>query len=800
MLLSESTRGAFDPAADALSAPLTAGAGAGLMLDVLLCLPALLVLTRRAFDKDYQLIRSWAHLPMALLAAWAAVSPLWAADKFASVVSASHLAAALVLLWSSSQLIRSWLGLRVIGGVCLGLLLALCITGYYYRLTDYRELKQAWLQNTDGLRDKTLAARHLEPGSFGANMFAGRVLAGQPMGYSNSTNTYAALLVLLGVVSAGSILQRAADRDHVGWMILPAAAIVAAIPLIHWTQCRAAYVTPILAGIILLAAWDLRRQLARPRWARTAYFAGVAALAAITFAIIHHGLRYRTLWHDSLSFRWNYWVGSWRILTHGLAQYPRRYFHFLAGVGWENFGPFYLGHRLPAAAEEIRDPHNFIVRVFVELGMIGGLLLLAWMLRLWWELTRPMLPGGLAPNPPRAPAGASFAQGSHARKTALWTIFSIAIIAITVNIFASIDLTTDGWLVFLELLRRMLFACALVMGLSAAALRLPVPRGEKLPAGELDFELDDRPAPWVLYAMLAALATFLIHNLIEFSLFEPGPLCLFALITGSALGVRRAGKSVLTQRASVKPKLIGRTALAVGGLAWLAALALIAAPIASAEGLAHDADADARAAAALREPHAPREPRPPRRQDLQRAQTLDLRAAQAMRQAFARVPYNAQYIEHAAEFTLAAGPLRDPAPVKAMLDAAIAADPSSASNFQSRAQFELFTLRDYDAARRDYRRALALDPNNVRLRMQFAGALKELSRRLHRPDYAAEAALEFDQALSMNDQLSREEVKRLTPTELAQVRQALSELGETNPNGPSTTRPSSTRRDRMGAD
>ena len=54
--------------------------------------------------------------------------------------------------------------------------------------------------------------------------------------------------------------------------------------------------------------------------------------------------------------------------------------HPIIGVGWDNFYLHYLRDRLPVASEEIRDPHNFIIRFFVELGAIGGILMLAWLI------------------------------------------------------------------------------------------------------------------------------------------------------------------------------------------------------------------------------------------------------------------------------------------------------------------------------------------------------------------------------------------------------------------------------------
>ena len=439
-------------------APQSPGPASGIILDLLFCLPALLILARRALDTDYRLLRSWSHVPMALLAILALCSPLWAADKFAALVSALHLFCAIIFLWSSFQLGRSWLRLRLVAGVSIGLLIVLAYVGYNYHLFDTQDLRQMWNEK----KIQILEQHQWTPGSFQAEMFEKRVLNGQPMGFSISTNTYAALLVMLGIAAAGVLIQRFSDKDHWGWMVVPFLAVCALPPLIYWTACRAAYATPMIAAMIISAVWLLRR-LASPRnsasaaspdrrliriW-RGGYFSAVALIAAGIALLVHHGLRYGTLWHDSLTFRWRYWIGAYRILMNGLHHAAREYFDFLLGVGWENFGPNYLVHRLPTATEEIRDPHNFIVRVFIELGIIGGILLIAWMLRLWWELTRPALPDSTkdihgAANP-------------YDQATALLIIISVGVIAVVINILASIDFSMQGEAIFVEIFRRLLY-------------------------------------------------------------------------------------------------------------------------------------------------------------------------------------------------------------------------------------------------------------------------------------------------------------------------------------------------------
>ena len=254
MLMDESIRTLADPLAGGVAAPSSPGPSVSLVLDLLFCIPALLVLGRGAFDDNYPLLFSWTYLPMGLLAILAALSPLWAADKFASVVSASHLVCGLAFLWSSSQLIRSWLSLRLTAGACIGILIALLLVGYYYSVVEVADLRQMWNQH----KTEILAERGWAEGTYEVQMFEQRARPWASRWVSAaSTNTYAALLVLLGVISA-ALRSSASDREHWGWIALAAIASAIAIPLIFYTGCRAAFVTPVIAAIILGAMGLLR--------------------------------------------------------------------------------------------------------------------------------------------------------------------------------------------------------------------------------------------------------------------------------------------------------------------------------------------------------------------------------------------------------------------------------------------------------------------------------------------------------------------------------------------------------------
>src|SRR4029077_21268177 len=105
--------------------------------------------------------------------------------------------------------------------------------------------------------------------------------------------------------------------------------------------------------------------------------------------------------------------------------------HPLRGIGYGNFGYAYLAARVPAAAEEVKDPHNLVVRALSELGLVGAALLIAWLVRVWWEWTLPNVPP------------ASTKTESHGTWRMFATILSISIAGVVVKILAGIDLSAD---------------------------------------------------------------------------------------------------------------------------------------------------------------------------------------------------------------------------------------------------------------------------------------------------------------------------------------------------------------------
>jgi tetratricopeptide (TPR) repeat protein len=699
--MSEVVRDEILPIPNTTGTPMTPGPATGLFLDLLFCLPALLVLVRRFVDSSYALRFAWSHVAMLLLGAWTLLSVTWASDKFIAIVNAAHWAAALVLLWAASQLVTSWLRLRILGGVAFGLLLVLLAQGYYYRFVDLPDLQREWKEHQSDL----IREHGADPNSTEAIQIGKNIESGDVVGFSVSRNTYAAQLVLLGMVSLGIAFQRCADRDHPGSFVPIGIALVLSLWMLYrYVQSKTAYATPFIGGMSMAAIWRWRGWIASH--ARRLYWIGIGGFMLGIAAVVGHGLKHGTLFQLSLTYRWQYWVGAARLFVR----------HPWLGVGWGNFGESYLGFRLPQAVEEVKDPHNFLVRAFVELGIIGGLLTIAWMLWLWWELTQ------FAVHAQEAHPGQS-AQRAH-RKAILFLLL-VPTVAIVLNAVIAIDWQQKSAWIILEIFKRGIFLVLLLGGMGLATLRSMQRQ-----------ELDDRVAPWLLNSALVALALFLLHNLIDFSLFEPGPMFLFALLAGGALGIRLKEKP---RRPFGTPATLG--AVILGAVIWLVAAGGGAWNVALAESLAQEAD------------------------ELVRANQSDA-ALPKLLDASRMIPIDPDYAYRAALLA------RDnPMMAREMLASALAADPMSVRYHRAMAEFDV-NQKDFANAFSEYRKAIELDPHNMEVRVEFA---EELGRH----GSPREARIQYERVLELNDALGPQEIRRLPAKKVEELRSILASLPKT---------------------
>lgn len=384
---------------------------------------------------------------------------------------------------------------------------------------EYERNPQAFL--------KTLG---IEPGSIAQWHYEHRLYSRDVSGFLTTGNSTGSFLLLAIFAGTGLCLEavqahrrcrahqdrRGAEETLVALLCLAGTTALSLAGLLM-TQSKGAIGAffiglAALTGCVLLrkTLWTYRRWVA---------MALIAAAFAATVALIAYGTRHGRLpGGNSMLVRWQYWVSSVEIAKES----P------LLGVGGGNFASCYLTHKDPAAPETIGDPHNWVLSLLCRFGLIGlaamGVALLRPLVRLF--------AAGLGLDV--APDGTSAAADTKPiwAERYLWAAILTATLAAMVLVrpvlleLNSPHLSTAEWsAAFLLLVVIPAAIIALVFGL----LRFACVGDRSL----------NQPNIALLLALGCGLAAMLLHNLVDFALFEPGIWTMFWLTMAAACALVR---------------------------------------------------------------------------------------------------------------------------------------------------------------------------------------------------------------------------------------------------------------------
>lgn len=204
----------------------------------------------------------------------------------------------------------------------------------------------------------------------------------EPLGLFALANSFAGLLIVMGLIGVGLMNVISLRRVTLRSLSMSRVAAIVIVGLIAYcvllTKSRTAMV-----GLLAGCGWWVLRVLAAGRQrgddpARRApwvligmwLIAGACVVGlAVGVAAMSGGLDWAVLSEaeKSLRYRLEFWQATWATIRE----------HLWIGVGPGNFREHYLAHKLPESSEEIADPHNFLLDVWANAGMLGLIGLLA---------------------------------------------------------------------------------------------------------------------------------------------------------------------------------------------------------------------------------------------------------------------------------------------------------------------------------------------------------------------------------------------------------------------------------------
>jgi tetratricopeptide (TPR) repeat protein len=192
-----------------------------------------------------------------------------------------------------------------------------------------------------------------------------RLNSSEPIGMFALANTLAGVLACTAVVWLGLLV--AAGGRGAWWQRAVAWALgILLLYCLLLTKSRTAFVGLTAGMVVWTARTGLWRSAERRRWRWLLAGGILAAAGLIVVAATSGGIDHYVLSESakSLRYRFEYWQATW----HMLIDSPR---NWLLGVGPGNFRQNYLPFKLPQSSEEIADPHNALLDVWANGGIVA---------------------------------------------------------------------------------------------------------------------------------------------------------------------------------------------------------------------------------------------------------------------------------------------------------------------------------------------------------------------------------------------------------------------------------------------
>jgi O-antigen ligase len=377
---------AYFPSEDAES-------GSGLIWVFAILADSAIAIASSLFSGTTRLRWSWADAAVLALMLLVGLSTTHAADRRPAITMAWEWAGLGLLYFLARNLPRTRAESAAMAGAVVATAVAVATYGLYQIPVEFAQLRNLYETRPDFV----LLQMGVAPGTPSAEALRNRLFSNEPFSTFALPNSLAGFLVgpmALGFAVALENLKREGRGSRLKALAFAAVPALVLLACLLLTKSRSAYIG-LFVGLLVLA-WRARRAIP----SRYLAASGIG-LAGLVVALVVAGVATRQLdvqviteGPKSLRYRWEYWVGTWGVITDapspyastGLAELSmgpaeedsgRSSRTFWSGLGPANFATPYLRHKLPEASEEIRDPHNMLLETWATGGLFAMLALMA---------------------------------------------------------------------------------------------------------------------------------------------------------------------------------------------------------------------------------------------------------------------------------------------------------------------------------------------------------------------------------------------------------------------------------------
>ena len=363
----------------------------------------------------------------------------------------------------------------------------------YQSLDQLISSNQVAIEQYEKAPQTMLAPLGIQPGSFQQFLFEHRLYSQGIKGYFTTSNSAGSFAILAAFAAFALLIDKVKNQKSLTPMPLStlatalAAAIITAGLLI--TKSKGAIIAFTIAAVMFAA------YLCCPRWIKK-HKKLLLVLALLLFisaasAIITYGIKHDTLpGGPSMLVRWQYWKGAAKIYAQNQPF----------GIGPGNFAHAYTKYKPPAALETVADPHNFLLSLLAQYGTLG---LVAFLAILYVPLKQTI-----------SPKNSEYITKKPQLELNFKTIATI-----------SLAVTSFTLLVIRPTVQPITFAASAVEKIAASILLYITPVLVFV-AGFILLAVEKKHSQKTqnnitIAALFCAVVACLIHNLIDFAIFEP---------------------------------------------------------------------------------------------------------------------------------------------------------------------------------------------------------------------------------------------------------------------------------------
>lgn len=437
---------------------------------------------------------------LVLFAIAAVIAAVGASDKRSAITQTAVMIGPIFAALLLAQILSADSRIRIVLIVVVGLGIVSTYQCAEQFFVSNRMMIEQYEQNPKDMLDRFPI--DAKPGTFDHFMFEHRIYSQDVRGFFTTSNSAASFAILASFAGIVLLAQRIADPKTRGagfrrWLASGLATLIVVAGLVL-TQSKGG-ILAFLAGLALFAALlALRKRLDAHRRLAMAVLVPVVALviAGGAYGTISYGLKHGTLpGGNSMLVRWQYWLASAKMYAD----------HPFAGVGPGNFSHYYPHYKPAPALESVSDPHNFVLSLLAQYGPLGLLGFLGMIAAPLWRAAASrrdslILEDAHSASPMRKPA-----------MLMLSVICGCLLFLRWILIPAQPADSTD-MLVYQVVALYITPVAAFLIGflLAAASLEETQPQPSRLDCTILSA------------ALASAVLAVLLHNLIDFAIFEPG--------------------------------------------------------------------------------------------------------------------------------------------------------------------------------------------------------------------------------------------------------------------------------------